>query len=133
MKAHSQGMTDCVNCGAGLQGRQARFCSRECKNSTGNLRLQTCEAPQRRGRERKICLVRRFGSQCQRCGYSRIFAALEFHHRDPGLKAFSLDLRLLSNRRWSAIVIEAEKCDLVCSNCHKEVHYGDCLVPGNGS
>jgi hypothetical protein len=54
--------------------------------------------------------------------YSRNYAALEFHHREPANKAFKLDLRSLSNRAWDIIVTESEKCDLVCSNCHKEIH-----------
>jgi hypothetical protein len=56
------------------------------------------------------------------CGYDRNFAALEFHHLDPSTKAFNLDLRSLSNRAWERIVQESEKCELVCSNCHKEIH-----------
>ena len=37
-------------------------------------------------------------------------------------KGFNLDLRALSNRTWAGILNEANKCELVCSNCHKEIH-----------
>ena len=57
-----------------------------------------------------------------RCGYAKNSAALEFHHREPASKSFHLDLRSLSNRTWHVIAAEARKCDLVCSNCHKEIH-----------
>ena len=56
------------------------------------------------------------------CGYSKNFAALEFHHLDPVSKSFQLDLRSLSNRRWSAVLEESDKCILLCSNCHAEWH-----------
>jgi hypothetical protein len=59
------------------------------------------------------------------CAYRRNYAALEFHHRDPANKQFSLDLRSLSNRTWAAILREADHCDLLCSNCHAELHNPD--------
>jgi 5-methylcytosine-specific restriction endonuclease McrA len=68
------------------------------------------------------------GSKCERCGYAGNFAALEFHHIVPATKSFALDLRSLSNRCWSAILAESGKCQLLCSNCHAEVHNPDCCL-----
>jgi len=65
------------------------------------------------------------GGGCRICGYAKNLAALEFHHRDESAKLFQLDLRSLSNRSWNRIEAEVQKCDLVCSNCHKEIHYPD--------
>ena len=118
----------CVKCGKQLRGRQRKFCSRECKNKVGNLAYQSYLAQQRRGRFRKLELVRRFRGSCKNCGYSKNYAALEFHHVDSGIKSFQLDLRSLSNRRWSVIVEEAKKCILLCSNCHAELHNPECLL-----
>jgi len=63
-----------------------------------------------------------------RCGYNKNHAALEFHHENPDNKDFQLDLRSLSNRKWDAIVREAGKCLLLCSNCHAEEHNPDCMI-----
>lgn len=63
------------------------------------------------------------GSQCSVCGYTKNLAALEFHHQNPNEKSFQLDLRSLSNRSWNQLENEVRKCLLVCSNCHKEIHY----------
>jgi len=71
---------------------------------------------------RKLELLDSAGGACQRCGYNRNAAALTFHHRDPGSKKFNLDLCSLSNRRWRDILREAGLCDLLCANCHAEVH-----------
>ena len=57
------------------------------------------------------------------CGYARNIAALTWHHRDPKSKKFELDMRSLSNRSDAAIRIELEKCDLLCANCHAEIHH----------
>ena len=58
-----------------------------------NFRLQSYEAQQRRGRERKLHLIKVKGARCEHCGYSKNYAALEFHHPDPREKDFQLDVR----------------------------------------
>lgn len=106
-------------------GRQRRFCSRTCKNRDTNNRLQNYPAQQSRGLRRKLQLIAESGGGCTRCGYSRNVAALVWHHRDPGRKAFALDLRALSNRNEQDIREEIGKCRLLCANCHAEVHFPD--------
>lgn len=61
------------------------------------------------------------GGCCERCGYSKCNAALEFHHLDPNEKDFGVSAKGLT-RPWEKIKIEIDKCILVCSNCHKEIH-----------
>jgi hypothetical protein len=121
-------MAQCLNCGQELAGRQKKYCSRKCKNSYINQFLQSYQAQQRRGRDRKIELIRLKGGQCAACGYDKNFSALEFHHTDPINKTFQLDLRSLSNRKWAAVIEEANKCLLLCSNCHAEMHNPDCFM-----
>ena len=74
-------------------------------------------------------LVELNGSECKNCGYKQNFAALEFHHRNVKEKLFQLDLRSLSNRSWERIEAEAQKCDLVCFNGHKEIHNPEFTIP----
>lgn len=61
------------------------------------------------------------GNKCSRCGYDKYIGALEFHHRDAKKKDFAISKN--ANRRWEVVEREVRKCDLLCSNCHKEVHY----------
>ena len=72
---------------------------------------------------RKKELVKLMGGKCSICGYDKNYAALEFHHVNPEDKSFQLDSRHLSNTTMTTILEEAKKCILVCSNCHKEIHY----------
>lgn len=113
--------------------RQCRIC-KEFKvldefsptNSYGNLNsyCKNCAAKKTRKPKQRFkeeCVAYKGGS-CVKCGYNKCPAALEFHHRDPTQKEFSLrDIYtvILSDD----IKIELDKCDLVCSNCHKEIHY----------
>ena len=56
------------------------------------------------------------------CGYNSCIAALEFHHRDPTQKDFTISK--IKNRSFDMKVKqELDKCDLLCSNCHKETHF----------
>lgn len=48
--------------------------------------------------------------------------ALKFHHKDPAKKDFSIAGNHC--RAWSVVVKELDKCVLVCSNCHDEIHEG---------
>ncbi len=121
-------MENCVHCGELLSGRQTKFCSRSCKNSVSNANHQSYLAQQRRGRKRKLALIKNKGARCKMCGYRRNSAALEFHHLNPKDKSFALDLRSLSNRSWDVIEKEAKKCALLCSNCHTEVHNPDSFL-----
>lgn len=70
-------------------------------------------------RRAKETLVSEAGGKCIRCGYNKCMRALVFHHRDPTTKEFNIrtSIRALDKLRK-----EAAKCDLLCSNCHAEIH-----------
>ena len=55
---------------------------------------------------------------CVDCGEADPIV-LEFDHRDPEIKDGEVT-KLLSYASWDRIVIEMEKCDVVCSNCHRK-------------
>ena len=87
-----------------------------------------CRAVSQRRRAVKERLVAEFGGACQICGYSRFAGALQFHHLDPGTKAFGLALNG-SARSLERAREEAGKCVLLCANCHAEVEWGDATLP----
>jgi hypothetical protein len=114
----------CQNCQSNLSGNQSKWCSIKCKQSTANHKHQNYQAQQKRGKDRKLELIKMKGGCCEICGYNKSLAALSFHHLDPSTKSFQLDIRSLSNRRIDYILDEASKCQLLCCNCHMEVHHG---------
>jgi len=67
----------------------------------------------------KIKLVEYKGGKCERCGYNKYVEVLEFHHRDEYEKDFTI-----SGKSWSyeRLKNEVDKCIMLCSNCHKEMH-----------
>jgi len=73
-------------------------------------------------RERAIAYL---GGSCKICGYDKWPCAFDFHHVDPLHKDFTISQHMTS---WDRIKPELDKCELLCSNCHREVHDG--LHPG---
>jgi hypothetical protein len=71
-------------------------------------------------RELKQKCVDYLGGKCNICGYDKYIGALDFHHVDPDEKEFSISgaKRLL----FENLKDELDKCILVCSNCHREIH-----------
>lgn len=109
-----------------------QYCIKDCKHhgqqrhvivADGHKRCTKCrsEAVARRRRVVKEKLVAHFGGKCQRCGYNKSVCALEFHHKDPKDKRFGLAFGGWT-RAYSEALKEAEKCILICANCHREEH-----------
>jgi hypothetical protein len=91
----------------------------------GRSRCAQCnnEAVAARRRRIKEILVTEAGGTCVLCGYDRCLAALQFHHRDPEMKAFALSYQGVT-RSLEKAREEARKCDLLCARCHAEVEAG---------
>ncbi len=70
----------------------------------------------------KVRAVALKGGKCIYCGYNKCTAALDFHHRNPETKEFTITSKV--SYKWERIEKELEKCDLVCANCHRELEVG---------
>ncbi len=94
-------------------------------NNVGHYKCLVCasDAVKNKRRELKKKAVKYLGNKCEICGYTRYVGSLEFHHKDPKEKDFSMS-HGGETRSWDKIKIELDKCNLVCSNCHKEIHAG---------
>ena len=59
---------------------------------------------------------------CQKCGYSKCIESLDFHHKNPSEKEFTIGQH--RNKSKEKLLEEIEKCVCLCSNCHRKVHAG---------
>jgi len=100
------------------------------RRSDGNYRCSKCRTASvsawRRRVKRK--LIERAGGCCVLCGYDRHPAALHFHHLDPSTKSFVLSRQGVT-RSFGEAAAEADKCVLLCGNCHAEVEAGHIDLP----
>lgn len=81
-------------------------------------RIEAVSSKRRRDREK---LVEYKGGKCEICGYDKCIDALEFHHKNPDEKEFGLSCG--NTIKFEEKKKEADKCILVCSNCHREIHF----------
>jgi len=86
------------------------------------------KAVQKRREKVRLMAVSYKGGCCQICGYDRCIEALEFHHLDPTQKDFGISYKGYT-RSWEKVKEEANKCILLCANCHREVHAGKLQLP----
>jgi len=73
------------------------------------------EYQMRRYHTRRAMFIFEMGGKCAVCASTE---GLEFDHIDPKLKSFNVGDRL-SNRSEEVIRAELEKCQLLCTPCHK--------------
>lgn len=93
-----------------LENRGYYRCT-QCRNNAVSRKRQTL----------KKDLVDYKGGKCEKCGYDKCVSALDFHHKDTNEKDFGLSSNGCT-RGWKKLTQEADKCLLLCSNCHREVH-----------
>lgn len=91
----------------------------------GTYRCMKCrqDAVARRRRAVRAAIIEEAGGRCVSCGYDGYIGALQFHHLDPAEKEFGLSSRGFT-RSLQRLREEAQKCVLLCANCHAEVEGG---------
>lgn len=116
---------------AGVHRTQNRYKDSKCTthniefkaNKKGHYRCYLCDRERQTSntRELKIKAVEYKGGKCEKCSYNRCITALEFHHLDPNEKDFAVS-NFRAYTQWESLKKELDKCILVCSNCHREIH-----------
>jgi len=120
-----------------LEVSDCKFCPR-CKteklkiefynrrNGKGNSvyckRCSNTQTVERQKRFKQKCIDYKDG-KCVGCGYNKCNNALDFHHLSQDKKEFSIAHARLTSFN-EKIKKELDKCILVCSNCHREIHAG---------
>lgn len=92
-----------------------RQCKSVCIKCHTKLKIE-------RIRKYKRIAVESKGGKCQKCGYNRCVGALDFHHSDPNKK--DPQWQTMRSCSLGRILNEISKCDLLCANCHREIHWG---------
>lgn len=111
-----------------ISSMEIRTCKRHgdqrhfLRKDTPYWRCGKCSSEHVATRRRKVkaTLVAEHGGGCQICGYDRYVGSLDFHHVDPTTKEFGIATAGFT-RSLDAARREANKCVLLCRNCHGEV------------
>jgi hypothetical protein len=65
---------------------------------------------------------------CKSCGEMHP-ATLDFHHRDGKSKEACVANAIQSGWSWERVLAEIEKCDILCANCHRKLHWSNLSLP----
>ena len=76
----------------------------------------------RRNKIRQEINEMKMSSGCVKCGYKKCVEALDFHHQDNHIKEECISKMICLGFSLSKLKKEIEKCIIVCSNCHREIH-----------
>ena len=111
--AHIEESLTCVRC-----NRQYVY---KYPNRSGSTRTHcnSCMANRRKCFVKKK-IIEYLGGKCFVCGYDKNYANLCVHHKDEKEKLFTVSGS--HGRKWEVIQKELNKCILLCSNCHGELH-----------
>jgi hypothetical protein len=109
----------------GWRHSQCKDCYRNCRNPQEQYIKRKKEylirANNRRIKkqtENRIKLLEYFKTHhCINCGENNPIV-LDFDHRDHKDKKYHIS-RMISTYNWETIISEIEKCDVLCSNCHR--------------
>lgn len=125
-------VSHCQRCGITDENRswgkgvRCPKCKEEVSVEKAEVRRQRVnDKSRRRSREIKAEIAKGMGGECQNCGYNRYASALEFHHL--GNKEGNVSTMISNASRSTgpipeALIEEAAKCVLLCSNCHQALH-----------
>lgn len=107
-------------------GRQpaCKTCMADSWRRSRNKRKTHYNTVQKDRTTRNVQLIQQWKSQrgCHVCGETA-WCCLDLHHLDPSVKeANPSDLMYVSVQSF---LKEAEKCIVLCSNCHRKVHAGE--------
>jgi hypothetical protein len=73
-------------------------------------------------RKTKQKLIDYKGGKCEICGYNKdCLSSFHFHHKNPDEKSFAISSKGIT-RKLELLKQEVDKCQLLCANCHAEVH-----------
>lgn len=70
----------------------------------------------------KIIMAQLKINGCAICGYDKCINALDFHHVNSGDKKFPVGSNTITHKDF---IEELQKCVLLCSNCHREITFGE--------
>jgi hypothetical protein len=123
LKAHTEYwkkyMSDIIS---GVKGEERLIRLRK-QQKAQNIKPKFIAYQRKQNNERRGYLYKLKDVPCMDCGRKFPPYIMDFHHRQNTIKLFTVGTSM--QRNWNAILLEASKCDIVCSNCHRARHYNE--------
>ena len=104
-----------------------KTCSRATTKSHYERNKEYYKKKSHNHEKRVAVLIKEYkeNNPCVRCGETRPWR-LEFHHRNPSEKEYAVSTMI--QLAYNTVLKEIEKCDVVCANCHRDIHYEEKMI-----
>ncbi len=106
-----------------IRQAQCKPCQKIWKDRhyTDNKQDYVKKTSQRRSKQVKWFREFKTTLKCESCGEDHP-ACLDFHHKDSSTKEFNIG-QYVRNGGINRLKKEIDKCTILCSNCHRKLHY----------
>lgn len=128
-RCHEDKSIDCFNKEKATKDGYSQYC-KDCRKAIRHQSYlknkDSVIAKQFERRRKSQDWVRQFKTKCQHCGETHP-ATLDFHHtqdKDYGIASL-INRTALTDKTRDLIKIEVQKCIILCSNCHRKLHWED--------
>ena len=108
-----------------------RVCDREYSREHYRKNKKYYREKQSRFRDQGLARVWQYKCKhpCGKCGEDHP-ACLVFHHRNPGDKDKCVSKMAANGTGWPRLLAEIQKCVVLCTNCHRKLHYDERIAVG---
>jgi hypothetical protein len=118
----SRGLLKCVTCNKVKS--LSCFNKEDGRKSGTHRKCKECISHKRRKKWEtvKYQYIQQLGGKCRNCGYNQHLSPMQFHHVCKESKELTLSAIIMHKARLQDVLVEIDKCCLLCSNCHDAYH-----------
>lgn len=102
---------------ANLRRYRREWYARNCEHAKAKVMVRKAEI-------RKWFAAYKLTLECAKCGEDHP-ATLDFHHKKRDTKVRIVSAAVSFGWAKERIISEIKKCTVLCSNCHRKLHYRD--------
>lgn len=99
-------------------------CKKKAREKYNHKNREVIRNKQKEKRKKFQEWARQFKDKCSRCGETHP-ACLDFHHIEEKESSIAnmINRSSLTSSLKEKIIAEIKKCEVLCSNCHRKVHW----------
>ena len=96
---------------------------KNCILLCGNCHTDLHSSDGRNGKIKSAFINKHNLTECENCGYNKNIGSLDFHHKSDKLFGINQALCRKISVTPEKLLIEVNKCKILCRNCHREEHF----------
>jgi hypothetical protein len=117
-------MLKCTKCNEYKEETAFPIASVKLSGRAGECKECKAKRTKKQRDERAYILYKERGKKCAICGIKHSNPGFfDWHHIDETTKKY--EVKTMINSKWERVIEEANKCIMLCPNCHRKEHLND--------